>query len=636
MFKDNKDIVGVQLGSFITKIPDSAFEGCSSLKYLISRSVTKIGNNAFSGCTSLDRFTLPIDITELGTNAFEGVPEIKAVASKAGVACAVASSGADKIILDISSIPKDESKNMELKVGETTYFELQGKDKEYAGLSLKSDAATTVVNGVIFSDNVKIPMELSSGNVTLDRVTVNGIGFALVLKSEQTNVIMNRTVSLISAGDNAVLCRNITLSSLGGGIIGKLAVSGNVLVCGSISGANYLTVTNGEIINITGQEFENYLSTHRVYFDANEGTVSPESKLVAYNAEMGELPIPSRDDYTFSGWYTKKDGGEKITSETIMTAVTDITIYAHWTHILYTVTFNANGGSVSPELRQVNAGDPIGTLPTPMRSGYDFLGWYTATVANGGGSKIEATTVITASLTIYARWGYWTPDSPGNIIDQKLQYRYRTITYNIPRGEPYLTYIPGYAEVQYTNYAVLYITTTAWSGNSSTPSPRIENDIEYTYSSQSGYYYYRFIMNVTDTVRVGHCRDIMTNGYNSTFEYFVVPDLINVSYNETFKHAATCTCASVGCIHYNGATVYDNSSGNINYNNYIDRMLDRNTLGTTRFSYYWHTDKALKYRYTETQTQYYYTGYGYWTEWVDTMPSGSIQMESRTIYYKTI
>ena len=66
LFKDNKDIVGVQLGNFITEIPDSAFEGCSSLKYVLAPGVTKIGNHAFSGCISLDTFTLPMDVTELG------------------------------------------------------------------------------------------------------------------------------------------------------------------------------------------------------------------------------------------------------------------------------------------------------------------------------------------------------------------------------------------------------------------------------------------------------------------------------------------------------------------------------------------------------------------------------------------
>ena len=39
------------------------------------------------------------------------------------------------------------------------------------------------------------------------------------------------------------------------------------------------------------------------------------------------------------------------------------------------VTYNANGGSVSPTGKTVYKGSTYGTLPTPTRSGYQFLGW---------------------------------------------------------------------------------------------------------------------------------------------------------------------------------------------------------------------------------------------------------------------
>ena len=48
----------------------------------------------------------------------------------------------------------------------------------------------------------------------------------------------------------------------------------------------------------------------------------------------------------------------------------------------HTVTFNANGGSVSPATRDVAHGSAIGTLPTPTRDGYAFVGWFAR--ASGG------------------------------------------------------------------------------------------------------------------------------------------------------------------------------------------------------------------------------------------------------------
>jgi hypothetical protein len=70
----------------------------------------------------------------------------------------------------------------------------------------------------------------------------------------------------------------------------------------------------------------------------------------------------------------------------------------------YTVTWNANGGSVSPTSNSVTAGGSV-TAPTPTRSGYTFLYWrdtpsldYTYSV-NAGGSFTPP-----SSITMYARW----------------------------------------------------------------------------------------------------------------------------------------------------------------------------------------------------------------------------------------
>lgn len=332
LFKNNTDIVGVSLSSFIDEIPESAFEGCSSLKEVLCPNVTKIGNNAFKGCTSLSTFTLPEDTESVGSNAFKGIPQVKALVSSTEVAQEVASCGANNIILDISNIPEDESSGMGFNIGEISSFELRGKDKEYKGLSIKSDAETTIINGVNFTENSRIPMEFASENVTLDRVTVDCVGFALALKADYTELILNRNVNLMSQNENTVLCKSVFLSNLNSNIVGKLNVTGNILVCESIEGDNYLTLTNGEIIYIDESEFDNYLSAHRVSFDANGGSVTAEDKLIPLASVFGELPIPSRDYYTFDGWYTEASGGERVTADSVMTSLVDITLYAHWLH----------------------------------------------------------------------------------------------------------------------------------------------------------------------------------------------------------------------------------------------------------------------------------------------------------------
>lgn len=72
--------------------------------------------------------------------------------------------------------------------------------------------------------------------------------------------------------------------------------------------------------------------------------------------------------------------------------------------INYTVTFNPNGGTISETSRSVASGAEVGALPTPTRSGsYRFDGWYTAA---SGGTKISASTTVSANVTHYAHWTY--------------------------------------------------------------------------------------------------------------------------------------------------------------------------------------------------------------------------------------
>lgn len=69
----------------------------------------------------------------------------------------------------------------------------------------------------------------------------------------------------------------------------------------------------------------------------------------------------------------------------------------------FTVNFVSNGGTLSGEtIRSIVSGLAIGALPTPIRDGYTFLGWFTAAE---GGAQVTADTVVTGDMTLYAQWG---------------------------------------------------------------------------------------------------------------------------------------------------------------------------------------------------------------------------------------
>jgi uncharacterized repeat protein (TIGR02543 family) len=146
-------------------------------------------------------------------------------------------------------------------------------------------------------------------------------------------------------------------------------------------------------------------NTYTLTFDAQNGSVNPASKPVTYGAAVGTLPTPTRSGYTFGSWYTQANGGgTQYTDSTAYTASGDVTLYASWTGNPYTLTFDAQNGSVSPASKTVHYGSEVGALPTPMRSGYAFEGWYTQ--ASGGGTRYTSTTTYTEvkATTLYAKW----------------------------------------------------------------------------------------------------------------------------------------------------------------------------------------------------------------------------------------
>ena len=108
----------------------------------------------------------------------------------------------------------------------------------------------------------------------------------------------------------------------------------------------------------------------------------------------------------FSQFSTAASGGIKVTENTVVDALVNQTLYAQWKVNTYTLTFNANGGSVSEKSRTATCGQAIGTLPTPTRDYHKFEGWYTAAT---GGTKVTNTTAFNAATTIYAHW------TPGDV-----------------------------------------------------------------------------------------------------------------------------------------------------------------------------------------------------------------------------
>lgn len=159
-------------------------------------------------------------------------------------------------------------------------------------------------------------------------------------------------------------------------------------------------------------------ATCTVTFEVNGGSeVSPITG-VESGATISAPTAPTKSGYTFGGWY--KDSGLTTAWDFSTDTVTaNITLYAKWTENIYTISFNANGGSVSSASAMTGTDGKLTSLPTPTRSGsYSFVGWYTAA---SGGTQVTLATVFSADATVYAHWTY-TGGSSSDSSDSSYDY----------------------------------------------------------------------------------------------------------------------------------------------------------------------------------------------------------------------
>ena len=94
----------------------------------------------------------------------------------------------------------------------------------------------------------------------------------------------------------------------------------------------------------------------------------------------------------------------------------------------YTVTFDANGGSVDTNNKEVIPGETYGELPKPVRDGYTFSGWFTEAE---NGEQVEETTLVelTANQTLYAHWTK-NPETQPEKTDSEKVSEVKTIVSN--------------------------------------------------------------------------------------------------------------------------------------------------------------------------------------------------------------
>ena len=161
-----------------------------------------------------------------------------------------------------------------------------------------------------------------------------------------------------------------------------------------------------------------FVQNKTVTFDPNGGTISQQSKTVinarvqpssgnaAYYSKYGSLPVPTKNGYVFSGWYTERNGGTKISENTPVTIMSNQTLYAHWELGYYDVSlFGRLGNMVT--LKKYHGIDlelPNDSLEDGDDGDVVFVGWNVR--EDGQGEAFNPGEIYSEDepITLYSQW----------------------------------------------------------------------------------------------------------------------------------------------------------------------------------------------------------------------------------------
>lgn len=145
--------------------------------------------------------------------------------------------------------------------------------------------------------------------------------------------------------------------------------------------------------------------SYTISYNANGGSGAPSSQTKWYGTNITlSSTKPTRPGYIFKGWATSSTGSVAYASGATYSSNASVTLYAVWSIITYTISYNANGGSGAPSSQTKNYGTNITLSSTkPIRDGYTFKGW--ATSSTGSVTYASGATYSSnASITLYAVW----------------------------------------------------------------------------------------------------------------------------------------------------------------------------------------------------------------------------------------
>ena len=141
-----------------------------------------------------------------------------------------------------------------------------------------------------------------------------------------------------------------------------------------------------------------------VAYDLDGGTLSGGNASVIGYKETITLPIPTKTNYVFRGWYTNPEyEGDTVESITALGDEASIILYARW-YAPIEIDYKLNGGSFGEDYEDIVVYGKELILPVPSRINYGFGGWFTESDFTGEKVTSLVGDGTETKITLYAKW----------------------------------------------------------------------------------------------------------------------------------------------------------------------------------------------------------------------------------------
>ena len=310
--------------------------------------------------------------------------------------------------------------------------------------------STTTVKGLTIAASSDKAVTVATGAKTID-----GHAFTHVLKTGGTGSAAARSLSfavtgpctiqvyLVSANTTSERTLNIYSGSYGGTLLKTMPAattaakqsysytgSATTIYMGSAnSGINFYAIN---LIYSGGDDPTPPTPTYTLSYDENGGT----GKMDSQSAESGQSvtvlanAFTAPTGYTFQEWNTNgKGSGTKYAAGQSVTLTENLTLYAVWSPLSYTITLDAAGGTGGSGSISAIFDEAMPNITIPSREGYDFLGYFSE--PNGAGKQYydangsSTNNWITPSdATLYAAWKEQSGDTPATEGDLHFWFFY--------------------------------------------------------------------------------------------------------------------------------------------------------------------------------------------------------------------